>query len=570
MNQLRSASTGIVFAFAGVLAGCGSSGTGGAGSASPSAGAAPPVERFVAFDTRTPLCREPRLDDSVCATVPSDGAAWGYDAIAKVLEDRGAWLRIETTDRWQILDHCGNASSDALGQQGLRVAFYIQRSALVPVTTAQEIAFGNGTKVALRSGIPVMPGDGDVSPDLAQVGSGFPLLLTRKSVLTSETYEASAPFLEAAQPSQVAEGRAMRYGVPLPTLDFPTRAPNESRASGIAEAPGVLRDPGEDTFVYSQARHDAGVLVELRSPCTILHAVVASDAVVPSRPRFGARNSLAMALTAYRERRTSRYRVRAGAALRYLDGSPAGRAGELDVPFQGNERPQADRVCMDRELRGWRGPRKPTPTQIERSRITLCASTQDVMPWPRFLSDAEAATLYADTKTVLVVEVDNRSERDAATVTAELRAALRDAFLVGPGFAFAPASLGFEAARAFAASHGAAAVRIRVVVHPVEIERRDAWFNVRRNVEGDATLADGSIVKLPLFGGGGSPGADDVVGGKLTQSYLDESFAQSMEQAASTIRARIVAGEKPPKLDGLASLRDVPIWAMPPGFGPAR
>jgi hypothetical protein len=528
--------------------------------------AAPPIDRFVVLDARTPLCRGPALE-SGCVALPP-GVRWArFEAVARVLEDRGAWLLVETTDPWQLAQHCADDSNTLLSLLGLRLRFFVQRSALVPVTEAQTLAYPNGTGVTLRAGVPLQPPEGDVPRDLAVVDPDeFSLLLPRWTLRTSETYVEAAPIAETPQALAIAGGRAMRYGAPLPAKDFPADPEGHSSATTIPEAPGILRHPFHPTDVYAQAPHPDGVLVELRSACAILQVVVAPDAVKATTPRRFHGRAPAFLLSKTRTLRTSRWRVRAGAPLFFADGTPAGAVGPLAVPFHGTEKSASPRVCLERGLFGAEPPRGATPEQVARATLTLCADATDATPWPRFLRDADAAAIGPDTRTYVSVEVDNRSELDAVTVTAEVRGALADALLVMGSMALAPAGQTALEARAFAGARGLEAAHVRVEVGPVEVSKT-SWFYVRRRVTASIARADGTTSAVPSLTGGMSPGADDVSGGAPTAAFLRHAFEHAIEQEVMAIRAVLMAGEHPPDPTSFPTLDALPAWAFPLGFG---
>lgn len=533
--------------------------------AAPQDAAPPAVDRFVVFDTRAALCRAATLDEASCLRQAPTFQWARTEGIGRLVEDRGTSVLVETTDPWQVGAHCASASNLVLTQLGLRLRFFLARSSLFPVTEQQTLAFSNRTDVTLRPGTPLLPPERGVSADLVTVDpGGFPLLLARASLRSSDSYVETAPIVESAQPTRVRGGRAMRYGVPLPTADFAADPDNESVASSLPAAPGVLRHPFHEPLVYTQAPHEAGLLVELRSSCAVLHAVVAPDALEPA-PRTRFVDGAVAQLNWRHERRSGRFRVRANAPLFFEDGSPAGRVGSLTVPFNGEERSAPGRVCVQRTLFGGRVPPRSTPADAARATFTLCVDEKDAVLWPRFWTDADAAKIGATTKTYVVVEVDNRSELGSALVTREVHRALRDALLVVEGFAMAPPGQTLDQARAAAGARGVGVARVVVTVGAADNGRPGAIF-VHRRVEATISRADGSTSNVPDLAGGMSPGADDIVGGKPTQAFLDQAFARALEQESIAIRTVMMAGDKPPSTQEIASVEDLPPWALPLGF----
>ncbi len=111
--------------------------------------------RYVVFDTRTPLCEGPRLDHASCVARPKADYWYINYAAARLIEDRGKWLQIETLDAWDLIDHCASDANLMLSQRGLRLRFFIQRSALRKVTVAQTLRYHDGSSIRLRSGAPL-------------------------------------------------------------------------------------------------------------------------------------------------------------------------------------------------------------------------------------------------------------------------------------------------------------------------------------------------------------------------------------------------------------------------------
>lgn len=546
------------------VAACRSDGAG--GSSPPKASSAP--QRFVVFDTRTPLCREPRLDWSVCfQQAPTAKRARFLEGVGRVVEDRGAWLLVETTDPWQLGNHCADDSNTALNQRGMRLRFFIQRSAVLPVTEQQTLAYPNKTSITLRSGTPLLVPEGAVSRDLALVDPGrFPLLLPRAEIRSSEMYVETPRIAESAQAVKVAGGRAMRYGATLPALDFPADPENQSRYTRIPEAPGVLRHPGHPTDVYAQTPHEAGVLVELRSECAVLKVVVAADALTnsTSRRRLDTMSADSLLRRTYAPR-AGRWRVRANAPIYFPGGAAAGVVGSLSAPFDGNEKRIDGRLCMERTLFGDKAPSDATAEQIQRGKLTLCADPRDATLWPRFWSDAEAAYVSAGTHTYVRIDVDDRSALDHAMVTTEVRGALRDALLVAEGFAVAPPGQTLEEARALAKARGIGVAEIRVSVGPVEM-KPTLGFYARHRVTATITRPDGSRSAVPDRTGGSSPGAENLVGGKPTAEFLRGVFDRAITDEASFIRTVLMAGDEPSDTSHITSVDDLPAWAFPPGW----
>ncbi len=167
---------------------------------------------------------------------------------------------------------------------------------------------------------------------------GIDLTLRRDKVQLADSYTLGPPItLHGDRPQQVARGASLRYG--------------DGRVLERLDRPGI----------YARHKHAGAELVELRSACTQIEVLTSAQAIVP----FGepvAPDTPYSRLHSFLDQRNGRWLIRAGAALYFASGAPAGRAGKL----RGDSKVDPNSFATLAELPAWALPfgwSRPSPSR---------------------------------------------------------------------------------------------------------------------------------------------------------------------------------------------------------------
>ncbi len=254
-------------------------------------GAATP-SAFAVVALTTPLATAPR--DGAPALWPELPAA-GHPSfgVFRILGEEDGWAAIETLGDAGP-PHCAG-SIPAL--DAFRLRLYVPIAALVPVTQREIVQpFADGTRAELGRGVPL-----EALPQrmLFRAHLGDVSTVVQLGIADVGTRYLPSPELPRPSVDRALRGDVLAAAVPV-----------------LGQTGRVEASAASDVPVYEVTTHGGELLVELRPPCGRLlvrvpsHAVVSASApaqLAPETPRSGPS-------------------VRAGATVRWRDGTPAGVA----------------------------------------------------------------------------------------------------------------------------------------------------------------------------------------------------------------------------------------------------
>jgi hypothetical protein len=389
--------------------------------------AAPPAPpaKFVLARFGLPLYSRPEASALVQAE-RSDTEPVEYADPYRFVAEHGDFVELESLGDGEDA-HCTWSGSF----EGVRVRFFVRRADLVAlVTRAFDASWPNGTAISLLPGVP-LEATGGGAYSVGANGFRFPLALPGDTV--GITYQVAAHVPEAVQPRYVQRDAPMRFGDGLVPIEI----------------------QNANTYVYREAKHEAGLLVELRSRCARLTVLVAPSAIHTGDPP----EAIGLEPAPPRQLQPDRWRAPAGTTLYWPDGSAAGSVvAALTLSGEG------DMVGSRRCYGTVRGDFYRSAFNPEKRTMVLCFDADRLALWPEHQSDAAAAAVGPDTRRYVVVTVVNHTASSNDEVVAAVHAALKNELLTAPGYAIAPAGETAAESERIVAERGLAGFRLEVEV----------------------------------------------------------------------------------------------------------
>jgi TonB family protein len=273
----------------------------------------------------------------------------------KVVGEADGRLVVETLVTEPAEHHCA-ATLDGLTDFRLRL--YLAAIDLLPVLTEDFVhELGDGSKVRLARGVPIPAGSAE-------------LIVRGTNVRVPVPTEHLGRFYEPGQPLSSAGSRGKLYVLDGHPLTYGGRTLDES---------GLYRE-AEDVVHFGSTAKDRDALVTVRNPCVEVTALVSNERLLAAPPPGGSGGVLASpygpgiqvgnddedvwgGLTGTS---SPSYAVKAGVAITWVDGGPAGQA-IADHRFTATPRNEGGRVCFDTAL-----------VVGEPTTVTLCFAPGDV------------------------------------------------------------------------------------------------------------------------------------------------------------------------------------------------